>query len=283
MPEHADWATYLSARSAALSRFADPNAVTMTIDRAAARLRTYLDDEPDSARVQARRCLLYATDAAFHDQLLASGDIELLHALVGQTGLDDRQLLCDRLAGAVAVSLHYGPATSILPLWLAKASRMGMIGTFAVIQNSRNNPNVMLSAERHAELGDRGFPFEDLDIARLGELGALRRALRILRNAGTVLIFADGQLPPPGTKRIVTCRLGEGSIALAHGPEWLARSADVPLLPLLLRPKRNGNELVSFPVSHSGTGSEAIQVLFDAAMAFDPAPWSCWCSRADHL
>jgi hypothetical protein len=57
-------------------------------------------------------------------------------------------------------------------------SERGLIPTFAVIQNSKNNPNVVLSAERHAELVDAGFPFADLDIAGLGELGRFRRSLR---------------------------------------------------------------------------------------------------------
>src|ERR1700692_741486 len=100
------------------------------------------------------------------------------------------------------------------------ASRSGMIPQVAVIQNSRRNPHVMLSAERHAKLADCGFPFADLDLARLGEVAAMRRALAILRDGGIVLIFADGQLPRASAKRTLTCRLGRGSFALPQGADW---------------------------------------------------------------
>src|SRR5262249_53829077 len=137
--------------------------------------------------------------------------------------------------------------------------------------------------KRHAELLDAGFPFADLDIAKLGELGALRRALGILKGGGMVLIFADGQLPLPGAKRTITCRLGRGSVVLARGAEWLARSADVPLQPILLQAEGDGHRLTSLPGARPEQASFTIQALLDTAMARDPAPWSRWCCSAEHL
>jgi hypothetical protein len=283
MPQDADWASYQDARRAALHGCADAQAAATSIGRAKARLRTYFGLEPDEAHVQARRCLLFSGDAAFHDQFLASGPTGLLRTLIEKTEADHPTFRRDRSRGAVLVSLHYGPATSMLPLWFAMGSERGLIPTFAVIQNSKNNPNVVLSAQRHAELVDAGFPFVDLDIARLGELGALRRALSILKDGGMVLIFADGQLPQPSAKRAMTCRLGRGSLVLACGAEWLARCADVPLQPILLQPKGDGHRLVSLPGVRPDQASFAIQGLLDAAMACDLAPWSRWCCSAEHL
>ena len=277
------WTSYLSARETALTSCADPAVAATSIGRAETRLQAYLGMGPEQASAHARRSFLYAADAAFHDQLLASGSADLLRAIVEQTSLDDHPLARERPRGVLAVTLHYGPATSILPLWLAMASRTGMIPQVAVIQNSRRNPKVMLSAQRHAMLADCGFPFDDLDIARLGEVAVLRRGLALLRDGGIVLIFADGQLPRPGAKRIFTCRLGAGSLVLPQGAEWLARSADVPLLPLLLRPDRDGHRLASLNACAPEHAQRGLQALIDAAMDFDPAPWSRWCCSADHF
>jgi hypothetical protein len=277
------WTSYLSARQTALGSCADPAVAAASIGRAETRLQAYLGMEPEQAGTHARRSFLYSADAAFHDQLLASGSTDLLRMIVERTSADGVPVAPNRTCGGLAVTLHYGPATSILPLWLAMASRRGTIRQFAVIQNSRRNPNVMLSVERHAALLRSGFPFADLDIARLGEVAALRRALSILRNGGIVLIFADGQLPRPGAKRTVTCRLGAGALVLPQGAEWLARSAEVPLLPLLLRPDRDGYRLQFLNTCAPGQAHGALQALIDTAMDFDPAPWSRWCCSADHF
>ncbi len=277
------WTSYLAARQMALRGCADPAVAAASIGRAATRLQAYLEMEPKQAGTQARRSFLYSADAAFHDQLLASGSADLLRTIVERTDADGFPPVRSASGGALAVTLHYGPATSILPLWLALASRRGAIPQVAIIQNSRRNPNVMLSAERHAALFRCGFPFVDLDIARLGEVAALRRALTILRAGGIVLIFADGQLPRPDAKRTVTCRLGAGSLVLPQGAQWLAHSADVPLLPLLLPPDRDGHRLQCLNACAPGQAQAALQVLIDTAMDFDPAPWSRWCCSADHF
>jgi hypothetical protein len=277
------WTSYLSARRTALSACADPGVAATSIGRAEARLQAYLGMGPDQSRAYARRSFLYTNDAVFHDQLLASGCTDLLRAIVEKTSADDPPLAEKPKCGVVAVTLHYGPATSILPLWLAMASGRGTIPQVAVIQNSRRNPNVMLSAERHAELTACGFPFADLDLARLGELAAMRRALAILRDGGIVLIFADGQLPQADAKRTLTCRLGSGELLLPQGAEWLARSAEVPLLPLLLSPEGDGNRIVSLDARAPGDAQGALQALIDGAMDFDPAPWSRWCCSANHF
>jgi hypothetical protein len=279
MSQDVDWASYLGARRAALSCCADPDAGT--IGRAERRLRTHLGMGPDEAHRAARRCFLYAGDAAFHDQLLASGRFDILHRVAEMTPADP--LGGVGMGGTVAVSLHYGPATSILPLWLARASHDGLMPAFGVIQNSRSNPSVMLPPERQAALAKNGFPLVDLDIARLGEIGALRSALAILNTGGTVLIFADGQLPTASAKRTVACRLGDGALALAHGAQWLARSAGAALLPLLVRPTRESHRVVSLPAMRPENAAGAYQALIDAAMGFDPAPWSRWCCSAEHF
>jgi hypothetical protein len=282
MPPDSAWSAYLAARATALGCAGAAVAAT-AIGRAEARLQAYLGMGLEQAHAHARRCFLYAGDQAFHDQLLASGRPDLLRAIVGQTSADDVPAIRERSRGALAVTLHYGLATSILPLWLAMAGRDGGVPEVAIIQNSRRNPDVMLSAERNAELARCGFPFVDLDIARLGEITAIRRALTVLRQGGIVLIFADGQLPRSGAKRTVACRLGSGALTLPCGAEWLARSASVPLLPLLLRPHRDGNRMVSLGTCMPGQAQRGLQALVDAAMDFDPAPWSRWCCTAEHF
>jgi hypothetical protein len=277
------WTSYLLARGTALAGCASAGDAAASIDRAESRLQKYLGMAPEPASAQARRSFLYSGDAAFHDQLLASGSTELLHEIVERTDGDEPVLAPEQARGGVLVTLHYGLATSILPLWLAMASRRGMIGPFAVIQNSQRNPNVMLSAERLARLGQRGFPFADLDLARLGELGALRRALEILQRGGRVLIFADGQLPRKDARQALTCRIGRGSLTLPRGAEWLARNAGVPMLPLLLAPQGDGNRIISLDTRAPEEAHGAVQSLIDRAMALDPAPWSRWCCSADHF
>jgi hypothetical protein len=182
----------------------------------------------------------------------------------------------------VAVSLHYGPATSIVPLCLADASRRGH-STFAVVQNSRSHPAVVLPPARQVALDAAGFPILDLDIARLGEIGVLRRALAVLSAGGTVLIFADGQLPRPDVRRTVACHLGRGRVAFPRGTEWLARSAGLPLLPLIVRPERDAHRLVSLPDVAPQSASAAYQALINAVVDVDPAPWSRWGCDADHF
>ena len=111
----------------------------------------------------------------------------------------------------------------------------------------------------------------------------MRRALAILRDGGIVLIFADGQLPQTSAKRTLTCRLGGGTLVLPRGAEWLARSAEAPLLPLLLRPNGDGYRMVSSNACAAGDAQSALQALIDGAMDFDPAPWSRWCCSATHF
>jgi hypothetical protein len=276
------WSAYLAARATALG-YADAGVAAIATGRAEARLQAYLGMGREQAHAHARRCFLYAGDQAFHDQLLASGNPDLLRTIVEQTSADDVPAMRERSRGALAVTLHYGLATSILPLWLAMAGRHAGVPEVAVIQNSRRNPDVMLSAERNAELTGCGFPFADLDIARFGEVAVMRRALAVLRQGGIALIFADGRLPQSGAKRTVTCRLGRGALTLPRGAEWLARSAEVPLLPLLLRPQRDGNRMVSLSTCAPGRAQCALQALLDAAIDSDPAPWSRWCCTAEHF
>jgi hypothetical protein len=277
------WTSYQLARGTALGGCVEARDAAASIGRAESRLQSYLGMAQEQARVHARRSFLYSGDSAFHDQLLASGSTDLLHEIVGRTNSDELPFAPERARGALVVTLHYGLATSILPLWLAMASRRGTIGPFGVIQNSHRNPNVMLSAERLAELADCGFPFADLDLARLGELGALKRALAIMRQGGVVLIFADGQLPPQDAKRTLTCRIGRGLLALPRGAEWLAHGAQAPLLPLLLRPQGDGNRIVSLDAHAPEDAQSALQSLIDGAMDLDPGPWSRWCCSADHF
>jgi hypothetical protein len=275
-------ASYRHARACALRSCAELETAASMIERARERLRTYLGIADADALRQARRGFLHAGDAVFHDQLLATERVDVLRALVEAIEADSTLPDAAR-HGAVAVSLHYGPATSILPLWLAAASRQRMIGRFAVIQNSRSNPSVMLSQQRLADLRDGGLPVIDLDIARLGELGALRHALTILKEGGVVMIFADGQLPPRGKKHTINCRLGRGSLALPQGPDWLARSANVPVLPLLIRPDGDSHRVAALPAVEPQESTGAIQALLDIAMRLDPAPWARWCSEASHF
>jgi hypothetical protein len=276
------WECYLSARRSALRATGTAETAAPAIERAQARLRAYLSMDGERALHQARRSYFYTADAAFHDQLLASGRMDVLRAAIAGVATDSPLTRVGQ-RGALAVSLHYGAATGILPLWLAAASRDGFIPEVGVIENSRRDPNIMLTAQRHAELGRCGFPFVDIDLARLGELTAMRRALEILRRGGVVLIFADGQLPRAGAKRALTCRLGCRPFTLPHGAEWLAKTADVSLLPLLLRPTGAGSRVERLPEFAPADARNSIQALIDAAISADPAPWWRWCCNADHF
>jgi len=275
----AAWDFYLSARGAALRIHADADGAAVAIERERARVNTHFDMMDADATITARRSFLYTADAAFHDQLLASGRIDVLRAAVESIVAD----IALPKGGALAISLHYGPATALLPLWIAAASARGLIPEFGVIENSRRNPSVMLSPARHAALARNGFPLSDLDIATLGECGALRRALAILRRGGIVLIFADGQLPPPDARRGLVCRLGRRELRLPEGAQWLAQAAGVPLLPLLVRPQGDSHRIVGLPLEAPCNAPLAMQALIDAAMAGDPAPWWRWTCSADHL
>jgi hypothetical protein len=133
------------------------------------------------------------------------------------------------------------------------------------------------------ELARCGFSIANLDIAKLGELGVLRRALEVLRRDGTVLIFADGQLPHAEAKRTLSCRLGRRTLKLPHGPQWLAQMAGVPIVPLLLSPQADSHRVAALPAYPSSQAQAAVQALIDHAMAHDPAPWLRWCASADHL
>ncbi|HLH93708.1 MAG TPA: hypothetical protein VKW08_01180 [Xanthobacteraceae bacterium] len=282
MPTDAAWDCYLSARRSALRAIATAETVAPAIDRAQARLQAYLSIDGEQALHHARRSYFYTADAAFHDQLLASGQIDVLRAAVGGVAADAPLAQASR-RGTLVVSLHYGPATGILPLWLAAASRNGLLPEVGVIENSRRDPNIMLTAQRHAELARCGFPLTDIDLAKLGELSAMRCALDILRRGGVVLIFADGQLPHADAKRTLTCRLGCRSFILPRGAEWLARTADVPLFPLLLRPEGDSSRIEQLPAFAPADARNSVQALLDAAMGTDPAPWWRWCSSAEHF
>jgi DNA-binding GntR family transcriptional regulator len=86
------WTSYLSARQTALRCCADPTAAAISIGRAEARLQAYLGMGPEQASAHARRSFLFAADAAFHDQLLASSGADLLRTIVAQTRVDDFRL-----------------------------------------------------------------------------------------------------------------------------------------------------------------------------------------------
>jgi hypothetical protein len=275
------WTSYLLARGTALAGCASAGDAAASISRAERRLQQYLGMAPEAARAQARRSFLYSGDAAFHDQLLASGSTNLLQEIVGRTEADAPAFAPEGARGGVLVTLHYGLATSILPLWLAMESRRGTVGPFAVIQNSQRNPNVMLSAERLAKLGECGFPFADLDLARLGEVGALRRALEILRRGGLVLIFADGQLPrkiqgtpsPAGSDAARSC-------CPAGRSGWRA-TPKCPCSRFCSHRKAMGTGSRPWGAHAPRDAHGAVQSLIDRGMNLNPAPWSRWCCSAE--
>jgi len=280
MPTDASFDLYLMARRAALRGCASADFAATSVVRAETRLKAYLGMAPEAASAEARRSFLHTSDAAFHDHLLASGRIDVLRAAVEHATADPAIMPGQ---GTLAISLHYGPATALLPLVLAVAKSRGAIAELGVIENSRRDPSVMVTPARFSELAACGYPMIDLDIARLGELGAMRRALAILRRGGTVLIFADGQLPPPSARRALRCRLGRGTIAFAQGAQWLAQTADVPLLPLLTLPQADHHRIAALPPHPPAQAHHALQALMDAAMAAGPAPWWRWCSSSGHF
>ena len=79
------WTSYLLARGTALAGCAAADDAATSIGRADTRLQQYLGLAPETARAQARRSFLYSGDAAFHDQLLASGSTDILHEIVERT------------------------------------------------------------------------------------------------------------------------------------------------------------------------------------------------------
>src|SRR5947209_5014488 len=82
------WTSYLLARGTALAGCASAGDAAASIGRAERRLQQYLGTAPEAARAQARRSFLHSGDAAFHDQLLASGSTNLLQEIVGRTEAD---------------------------------------------------------------------------------------------------------------------------------------------------------------------------------------------------
>src|ERR1022692_664592 len=94
------WTSYLFARGTALGGCAVLGEAAASIGRAEVRLQAYLGMEQDQARAQARRSFLHSSDSAFHDQMLASGNTDLLREIVARTGADDLPLERARTRGA---------------------------------------------------------------------------------------------------------------------------------------------------------------------------------------
>jgi hypothetical protein len=275
-----DWSSYVSARRAVLAACADPDAHASQINRAAARLQACLKLDREQACVHARRSMLCTADAIFHEQLIASGDVGLLRRISQRTDAGDFLPRGTPPGGLLVVSLHYGLATSVLPLWLAMTSQQRSVAKLAVINDSRRHSSSKPPLRRLDRLNKFGCDFTDIDLAGAGELGAMRQALRILREGGIVLIYADGQLAPTTAKHAIRCRLGSGSVAFPHGVAWLAQKAATQILPIVVRPRGDDNQIACRGPYSAGEAQTAVQALLDAAIGSDPAPWRFWCSSS---
>jgi hypothetical protein len=192
-------------------------------------------------------------------------------------------VLLERAGGALVIILHYGLATSLLPLWLARASSTRPVPVFGYINNSGATAGVKAPTTRQSELRDSGFQGVDLDFSLLGELDVMRGALQNLKSGGIVSMSADNAPRKGAARHDIVCKIGWSSVVFAPGVKWLAHRAGVPVFPLLLHPQGDGSKLVSLGPFSAADMQRAVQALLEAAMRFDPAPWSRWSCAAPHM
>jgi hypothetical protein len=278
MVQESDWLSYVAARASALGRPLDLNVERKWALNAAPKLLAYLGLGNDQVNLQVRRCTLYARDSLFHQLFLFLGGIHTTLQVVDRIHADNIPPTrgTNGPRGTIAVTLHYSLATSLLLLWLGRASAIGRISHFCFFIDSRGLAGWRLSPERLAQFRSAGYEGTQIDKGTEGVAPALQQALRLLRAGAFLLIFADGRVLEPTDSRAIQCRLGSGTIALPRGVAWLSEKSGVQILPMYIRPEGDTHRITfgdRYSSEHAGV---ALQTLFDDCVMHDPAPWEYW-------
>jgi hypothetical protein len=267
---------YVDARLSALAHPLEPEPGPVQLREAAEDLRACFRLDPQAAATAAKRARFFLRDHHFHQRLLNGAPAGELTELIGGFEHEDPSVG----PGTLLVTLHYGPFP-LLWLHLKHAVRRGVLPPCSLLYDARlYEPD--LPPEQYDRLAGAGAvprKRRDLDMAALGVRRALTEAVARLRAGETVLMFPDGFPAPPGGRSLV-CRVGRLEVAYPRGAVWLAGRAGATVQGVAIRPSGDGHAVYwgsprTGPTAHEGV-AEALQELFDATVARDPAPWLAW-------
>jgi lauroyl/myristoyl acyltransferase len=189
--------------------------------------------------------------------------------------------------GLVLVSLHYSLYSSLLVLWLARATVRGLFNHLTMLVVSNPAGALRPSERRLSQLAEAGI----WDLARtilldrrlIGASGATRQLVRRIRDGGAVLILPDAAILPAGEKGL-TVRVGHQTVGMPPGLAWLCRTTGTPLASVYVRPHADDQHAIEFGIpAYPGIikNSDAVVrdvfvALVEQAISDDPTPWEGW-------
>jgi lauroyl/myristoyl acyltransferase len=283
------WASYCGARLMALGL--PPSEIEQAGEaRAASMLRHCLGMGPDDAAYHARRCVLYRRESVLHEFLA----INLVPHSVAQI-LDQMEVVgLDRLRGLgrgrglVLVSLHYCLHSSLLGLWLARATARGLFDDLTMLVVSDPTGALRPSHTRLKQLEQADVwdlaKTTLLDRRLVGSPWSARRLVSRAKDGGTVLLLPDAVFLRAAEEGALRLNVGCRAVGVPQGAAWVAQSAGVPVVPVHVRPHEDDRHAIVFGCpAYPQTGAnstapirDALQGLLDRTVLADPAPWQGW-------
>jgi hypothetical protein len=282
------WQVYLGLRVVALGCPMDGREET-AVTTAALAMQDWLGLSAEEACHHAKRRMLLRRDAALHEMLALELVPAQLEMLLDSTTIDgiEHVRAATRHKGLLFLSLHYSLYTSLLILWLARATSHGLFEHLAVLYWATEDGGA--SAFVHAMRRSQAAGFVSGSALRLidlneGPIRATRLLLDGLQEGGAGLVFSDRLSEPGSERRAVTVTLGRRQVDVARGVPWLVGAGRRPVIPVHIRPESGNRHAIVFarPLREGVDGDapavvqSALQQLVDSTVLVDPAPWDGW-------
>jgi lauroyl/myristoyl acyltransferase len=282
------WGRY---RAAALLALAAPftQEDQLAIRRATLALSHCLGLAPDAAATAARRCLLLQRQRRYCDVLFMRlpppALAELLDTVTaeGLAHLDGLQ----QERGVLLLSVHYSLSTSLLWLWLARATAQGRFRHLATLFRSGPVGGYADLWRRFGELETVGLlrreTLSAIDRNERAPLGSARAVLAHLQAGESLIALPDTPRAPSDHPRALTVQLGRQPIGFPRGVVWVAERVQCPVVPVHLSPRGNGYAIVVGPVRdpHGPDAARAavqsvLEELLNQTALAEPAHWEGW-------
>lgn len=258
--------------------------------RAAAALRHCLGMDAAAAAYHARRCVLYRRELVLHELFmlnLAPRSLGQILDTIDVVGLD-RLREMGRGRGVILLSLHYSLYSSLLGLWLARATVRGLFDNLTILVLSSLTGTLRPPQTRLEQLEQAGIwslaRTTLLDRRLMGAPWAARELVARVRQGGAVIMLPDAAFLPAAAGRALPLRIGRQDVGLPRGAAWLVRSTGVPVVPVRIHPYQDDGHAIVFddPVRSQAESDSAamvqavVQRLLDQTALADPGPWEGW-------
>jgi lauroyl/myristoyl acyltransferase len=285
------WAAY---RGACLVALAQP---VSEIEQArlapvAQRMSEYLGLSPEAAAYQSRRALFCYRQEWIHAEMALELPPAAITTLVDSVEVAGLPWLerTDQTRGLLLTSLHYSLYSSLLWLWLARATVRGLYRRLTIMMVA-DQPALGARINRQIRRLEAAGVLPPGAVTAIERPRAATFAPAVVRtlldrlHAGEAVYFcAEPYFIAPSDRHAAVLTLSGAALGLPGGVPWLARAARCPVVPVHIHPGPADRYVVTVsPPAETdqpgvaGWGVEAaLQQLLDRTVRADPAHWEGW-------